>query len=70
METKFYTQRHSEINGRNVWLYLIVCPLGYIYFVEYEKKTLELEKFYFGACEEKAEKKYNSICSKMIKGTI
>lgn len=70
METNFYTQNHSVINGRNVWLYLITCPVGDIYIVEYEKKTLELEKHLIYASLQKAEKKYDDISMKMIKGKI
>ncbi len=69
MEANFYTQNHSTINGRNIWLYLISCPIGNIYIVEYEKQNLELNRFLINESLQKAEKMYDNICVKIIKGT-
>lgn len=69
-EAKFYTQKESRINGRGVWLYLIDCPIGYIYIVEYEDRRLGLNRFIFGADLDKAERKYDAICTKILKGAL
>lgn len=69
MEAKVYTQAHSTINGRSVWHYLIDAPIGHIHIVEYEQKTMELKHLLFDA-NDAAEKKYNAIIRKMLKGEI
>ena len=63
-----YTQEHSIINGRNVWHYLLDTPLGHIHVVEYERPTQELERYIFDGDNDKAEKKYASICKAILSG--
>ena len=70
METGFYQQNHSTINGRNVWHYLIITPIGYIHVVEYEQRSLEIKRFIIDGDLDKAEKKYEQICVGMAKGKL
>ena len=69
-EADFYTQAHSVINGRNVWHYLVVTPIGHIHIVQYEQKGLEIKRFIIDESNQKAEKKYDQICMQMVKGRI
>lgn len=68
-EAKFYTQNHSVINGRNVWLYLISCPIGNIFIIEYEQKDLSLMRV-FRQSNDEAEKLYDKISIKMVTGNL
>lgn len=70
MEANFYVQNHSVINGRNIYLYLISCPIGDIYFVQYEQKDMSLNDIYVGRSNQKAEMKYEEISVKMVKGVL
>lgn len=68
--TDFYTQKHTQINDRNVWLHLISCPIGNIFIVQHEERDFSIKTFFFFNVLEDAEKKYRSICTKMIKEDI
>lgn len=70
MEANFYTQNHSTINGRNIWLYLITSPIGNQFFIQYEQKDLQIDTIYIGESTEKAEKKFDAISVKMVKGIL
>lgn len=70
METKFYQLNHSIIDGRNLFLYLISCPIGDLYFIQYEQKDLSLNDIYAGRSNQKADKQYYQILTKMAKGNI
>ena len=63
MEAKISEKRHSVINGRNVWHYLIETPIGNIHVVEYEQPGKEIKRFLIDENNEVAEKKYRAICA-------
>lgn len=69
-ETAFYQQNHSTIDGRNIWHYLIVTPIGHIHVVQYEERSLELKRFIIDESLSKAEKKYTQICVGIAKGKL
>lgn len=64
-----HTLAHSTINGRGVWQYGIESELGWHYIVQWESKGLALDEELFRS-EQKAEKKYNTICKQMVDGRI
>lgn len=68
--SNFYRQMHSQINGRNVWFYLVATPIGDIQIVQYEEKEQYITTFLFYNDYEKAEKKYQSICSRIVSGKL
>ena len=69
MDAKFSQLQHAEINGRNVWLYEIECPIGYVYIVESEDKQFMLHRSYESSLQT-AEKRFETIVTKMVKGTL
>lgn len=69
-EANFYMQQHATINGREVFLYLITCPIGYIFVVQYEDRYKALETILINASLQKAEKKFEGICTKILKGAL
>ena len=69
-EAKVYTQEHCTIYGRGVWHYLIDTFIGHIHVVEYEDKQMALQRFLINADNDKAEKKFQQICAKMLKGVL
>lgn len=70
METKFYQQNHSIINGRNVWHYLITTPVGDYHLIHYEQQDMAIKEFIIPNSNDKAEKKFDQICIQMVKGRI
>ena len=66
----FYTQQHNTINGRGVWHYLIDTPIGHIHVVEYEQQSRELVRFIIDADNDKAERKFTSICKGILNGKL
>ena len=70
MQAYFYTQQQNVINGRNVWHHLIDSPIGHIHAVQYEKETLEIVTFLIEADNDKAERKFKSICKAILNGTL
>lgn len=68
-EAKFYTMDHSEINGRGIWRYMISCPIGDLFIVEYEQRDLSLLRFFCDTLDE-SNKKYQKILLKMVKGIL
>ncbi len=69
-DCKFYMQAHSTINGRNVWHYLIVCPIGNYHVVQYEQRDMVIKEFVIPESLQKAEQKYDSLCMQLVKGRI
>lgn len=55
----------ATINGRTVWYYGIESELGWHYIVQWETKGLAIDEALFGS-EQKADKKYNQVCKKLI----
>jgi ureidoglycolate hydrolase len=70
METGFFTQQESRVNGRGVWHYLVHTPIGDFNIVEYEQRSKELKRFIFDGWYEKAERKYQNIIKGIVNGTI
>lgn len=66
MEATVYTQEHAEINGRNVWFYLINSPIGNIAVVDYEQSGLEIKRKLFDGDYDKAMRYYKSTCRKLL----
>jgi len=62
----FFTQQESNLNGRKVWRYLAVTPIGNINIVQYECKTGEAKTFLYLEQLENAEKKYRQL----VKGIL
>ena len=73
MDFKFYTQKVATICGRNVAHYLIDSPVGRISVIQYEKAKPhypELETVLIYNEYGKAEKKFNSICKRIVDGRL
>jgi hypothetical protein len=66
----FYAQEQSNVNGRNVWRYLVVTPIGNINIVQYEKKGKELETFLYEERLGVAERKYKTIIRGILNGSL
>ena len=69
-ECRMYTKARSTINGRNVWHYQIVTPIGEFHAVEFERPDGLLSRFIFDNDHPAAEKKYKSILCSLAKGTL
>lgn len=69
-EAKFYTQKHAEINGRNVWLYLVSCPIGNIFVLQAENEDKEIATLLYFNDLETAEARFEKACIKMLKGAL
>lgn len=70
METGFFTQNESKVNGRCVWHYMIATPIGNFSIVEYEQIGGELRRFMFDGRYEKAERKYAQIVKGIASGKL
>ena len=70
METGFFTQNESKVNGRGVWHYMITTPIGNFSIVEYEQIGGELKRFMFDGWYEKAERKYTQIVAGIASGKL
>ena len=68
MESKLYQQNHAEINGFNVWHWLIDTPIGQYNVVQYEAKGKEIIETVIPHDYEKAERLFNRYCNKVLKG--
>lgn len=66
----FYTQEQSNINGRNVWRYLVSTPIGNIHIVQYEQKTMEIKTFLYAENLDDAEKKYKTVVKGILNGAL
>lgn len=73
MEASIYTQSIATVNGRNIAHYLVNTSVGQINVIQYEKQKPyypELETILIYNDYEKAEKKFASLCRKMVDGRI
>lgn len=66
----FYTQQHNTINGRSVWHYLLDTPIGHIHVVQYEALSEEIIRFIIDDDNDKAERKFASICKSILRGKL
>ena len=62
MDCGFYTQEENIINGRKIWLYLITCPIGNIFIVDYENRDMTITRKIFDGDLDKAERYFEKIC--------
>lgn len=65
-----YEQQHNTINGRNIWHYLIDTPIGHIHVVQYEAPSEEIIRFIIDEDNDKAERKFASICKGILNGKL
>ena len=65
-----YEQEHNTINGRNIWLYLLHTAIGNFWVIEYEQVTKEITSKVIKYDTEKAYRYFNSVCHKILKGTL
>lgn len=68
MDARMYLQNTATINGRRVWLYLVDTDAGQINIVQYEKVGLEIVTELIFNDWDKAERKFNTICKRMLDG--
>ena len=68
MDAKLYTQNLATVNGRNIGHYLVDTIVGQINVIQYEKPGMEIETILIYGDYEKAEKKFERICSDILKG--
>lgn len=61
---------HSEINGRQVWLFEIESSIGAFQIVQYEMHGKELKEKFFRWDYPSAEKYYTAVCRKILDGKI
>ena len=66
---KLHMLAHSTINGRGIWHYMFESELIPIHVVQYEAKGFEVHTFMFTS-DQQADKKYNAISLKMVKGQL
>ena len=68
---KLYCQRENVINGRHIWFYLISSSIGNIAVVDYEgKDDPAITRKLFCEDYDKAERYFETICTKKIKGVL
>lgn len=66
-----YCQRENVINGRHVWLFLISTSIGNIAVVDYEgKDDPAITRKLFCESYEKAERYFESVCTKKVRGVL
>lgn len=65
-----YTQQHNVINGRNIWHYLLDTPIGHIHVVEYEDSEQLIHRHIIDSNNDKAERKFASICKGILNGKM
>ena len=66
----FFTQEQSNINGRNVWRYLVSTFIGNIHIVQYEQRTMEIKTFLYSENLDDAERKYKAIIKGILNGSL
>lgn len=66
MDARMFTQNTAKINGRRVNHYLVDTDIGQINIVQYEKPTMEIVTEIIFNDWDKAEKKFNTICKKIL----
>lgn len=67
--TTFSQLEHFTLNGRNTWLYEINTPIGDFYVVDSENKYAEIVRTVVFSKQD-AEKRFEKICTKMLKGIL
>lgn len=68
---ELYCQRENTINGRHVWLYLLHTAIGNITIVDYEgNDDPAITRKIFDENYAKADKHFDSVCMKKIKGVL
>ena len=66
-----FCQRENVINGRHVWLFLISSSIGNIAIVDYEGKgDPAITRKLFAEDYEKAERYFETVCTKKVKGVL
>jgi hypothetical protein len=65
---KLYEQKHADINGYGVWLYLISSSIENFYIVQWEAVGHDLREKIFRYNPDGAEKLFAKKCSDLIKG--
>ena len=66
--SKLYLQNHAEINGREIFHYLIQTSIGNFNVVEYETPSKEIKRFMLDEDYEGAERKFKACCAWVMKG--
>lgn len=70
MEFQINTLAHSTVDGREVWLYQIVAPIGKIHVLDYQQKDQSIKRKLYDEQEGKADKDYVAIIKKMAAGRL
>lgn len=70
MEMQMNTLAHSTVDGRNVWLYQIVAPIGNIHVLDYEQKDTSIKRKLYDEHQSKADKDYVEIIKKIAAGRL
>ena len=65
-----YDQEHNTMNERGIWLYLLQTTIGNFWVIEYEQPTCELVTKVIVNNMDKAKQYFNSVCRKILKGTL
>lgn len=63
-------EKHSVIDGRNVWFFSVNTSIGDIQIVQYETEGREIIEKMFRRDYAKAEKHFTAISAKMVAGKI
>lgn len=70
MEFQMNTLAHSTVDGRSVWLYQFVTPIGSIHVLDYEQKNVTIKRKLYDEQQSKAEKDYVQIIKKIAAGKL
>lgn len=71
MEMGCNTLAESRVNGRGVWLYEVIAPIGTIYVVDYEREDFTICRIFFDEDQkEKATRLYSNHVKNIAKGTL
>ncbi len=70
MELQMNTLAHSTVDGRGVWLYQFVTPIGNIHALEYEQKDHTIKRKLYDEQQSKAEKDYVQLIKKIAAGRL
>ena len=68
--TTAFPVRHAEIDGRHAWTWHISTEIGDIYITQFEHPQPDpyIEDVYMGYSKDKAERAFDTITTKMLKG--
>lgn len=70
MECQMNTLAHSTVDGRGVWLYQIVAPIGKIHVLDYEQKDRTIKRRIYDEQESKADKDYVQLIKRIAAGKL